>query len=156
MNAAGRSVGRPKGSKDGPHVDRQARRETAYRNACGGRIMTPEDARDQLRAAKGMLARALSSDGVKWLLEIIAEGPPHWERQPDGTRTLVDGSAQFEWAMNFAADRAGLPRLAQVESTGVGGFSITFHDTRGALGWPGLAAGDDARHDGDADPVRAN
>lgn len=139
--------GRPKGSKD-KHPNPEKRRAAIARNTGRPRtyLRDTDPAIEELRAAKGKLASALSNAGTAWLLQIIHEGPPHWQRDlATGERVLVEGSAQFEWAMNFAADRAGMPRRTEADLMGdvTRGFVIRLHDTEGGLGWPVLVAGGD-------------
>lgn len=99
------------------------------------------DERALLRAAKSDLLGTLLGPGLYWLKQIIAEGPPHWDKDESGVRILISGSAQFEWAMNFIADRCGMQRQSAVEVVQPGGFTITVNDVRGGLGWPGMAVG---------------
>lgn len=125
----------------------EKRRKANEANARAGRLRMNQSEYDELKAAKTRLARALTSRGVAWLEQIITEGPPHWERA-GGESVLVEGNPLFEWAMNFAADRAGMPRQAVVEGSAIGGFTIVVNDERGGLGWPGMAVGGgDARDD---------
>lgn len=136
--------GRPKGSSDKHHDPEK--RKASVANARGRRAYLRESdpVLEELKAAKGKLAKALSNAGTEWLLQIIHEGPPHWQRDPEtGERVLVDGSEQFEWAMNFAADRAGMPRRSEADIMGdvTRGFTIRVHDAGGGLGWPVLALG---------------
>lgn len=114
-----------------------------------------EDIRAQVLAAKGSMTEVLLGPGMKWIRKIIEAGPPEYSGMQDGGRVLLAGSAQFEWAMNFAADRGFMPRRSEAELTQPGGFKIVIDDARGALGWPVAVGGGDARDDGER-PAVAN
>lgn len=65
-------------------------------NASKPKITLPEDVRKALSDAKGRLGKALSDHGVGHVCKLIEDGP--------------DKSDLFQWAMDFAADRGGMPR----------------------------------------------
>ena len=86
--------GRPKGRKDSvPMTDE--RRAKLRANANAPKVKLPPDMRAALSDAKGKLAKALSAHGVPHLVRIIESGPQ---------------DELFQWAMDFAADRGGMPR----------------------------------------------
>lgn len=145
----GDGAGRPKGAKDRNYDP--ARRGVSRQNPAKPHITLDDEIRAELTAAKGKLARALTTRGVEWLITIIDEGPARWERTASGERVLVEGNTSFEWAMNFAADRAGMPRKSEAEvQSHAGGFTITVSGVGGGLGWPGMAvAGGDAHDERD-------
>lgn len=141
-----KGAGRPKGAKDRNYDP--TRRAISRENASGPRITLDDEIRAELTAAKGKLARALTTRGVEWLIAIIEEGPARWERTASGERVLVEGNTSFEWAMNFAADRAGMPRKSEAEvQQHAGGFSIVVSGVGGGLGWPGMAVDGGVAHD---------
>lgn len=131
-------TGRPKGRKDS--VPNPERRETARRNGSQQAVLMPDEVYEKLRAAKGVLGKALAEDGVPHLQAIIKAGPAKYVSIPGGGREVVEGSEQFEWAMNFVADRCGMPRRSEAEVVTPGGFTISVTGVEGGLGWPRMAA----------------
>lgn len=92
--------GRKLGSKaSAPASEHQ--RAVNRENASKPRIAIPADMRAALSDAKGRLGKALSDHGVGHVEKIIADGP--------------EKSELFQWAMDFAADRGGLPKRRETE-----------------------------------------
>lgn len=92
------------GRKPGQKATRPAsehQRAVNSANASKPKIMLPADVRAALSDAKGKLGKALSDHGVGHVCKIIADGP--------------DKSELFQWAMDFAADRGGMPRRRETE-----------------------------------------
>jgi hypothetical protein len=78
--------------------------------------------RDRVRETKKMFADAVNKHGAKWVAEIIKAGP--YAEQVAGC-TLQEMISRatlaadlFKWAMVYAGDRGGAPRLAVVEVSG--------------------------------------
>jgi hypothetical protein len=93
-----RGRGRPRGSSGKPTSERQIAANRA--NAAKAHITLPPDIRKALSDAKGRLGKALSDHGVGHVEQIIEDGP---------------SSELFQWAMDFAADRGGMPRRRETE-----------------------------------------
>jgi len=107
----------------------EARKASQRENARKPRVHVPQEVRDAIADAKGRLGRALSTKGAEHLIAIIEAGP------------AGQHGDLFEWAMNFAADRAGMPRRTESEISGdVKQFTITV-EGKDALGWPDAPAG---------------
>lgn len=104
--------------------------------------------------ARERLVDVLAGQGVFYLMQIIAEGPPRWSEDENGKRVLVEGNECFRWAMDFVADRCGMPRRTEADITQPGGFVIKVEGVGGGLGWPGAVVdGGGVGHDGDRPPV---
>lgn len=143
----GTGSGRRKGDKD-KSPGSPARAAAVSANGSRPQTKPTDEVREKIREAKNSMTEALVGPGLKWLREIIEAGPPVYGVAEDG-RYVVSGSAEFTWAMNFAADRGFLPRRSEAEITQPGGFAITINDARGPIGWPVAVGVGDDRHDGD-------
>jgi hypothetical protein len=109
-------------------------------NAKHPRPKLSEAAVKTLSTAKEELARMLAGPGIKRLCEWI-----------EGKGT----DEQFWLAVQFAADRAGLPRRSEMDVAAESGGVVLFR-VDGGLGWPeavgdvGGGGGDGARTNGSA------
>lgn len=93
-----RGSARKGGRKLGQKATRPAsehQRAVNRANAAGPRGAMPDEVRALLSEGKGRLGRVLALKGIPHVEAIIDEGPTH---------------DHFQWAMDFAADRAGMPR----------------------------------------------
>jgi len=144
----GTGSGRRKGDKD-KSPGSPARVAAGSVNGLMAKPKITDDMREKVRTGKERMTRALLSDGLDWVEKIIKSGPAVYAGGEDGGRYLVSGSADFTWAMNYAADRGFLPRRSEAEITQPGGFAITINDARGPIGWPVAVGVGDDRHDGD-------
>lgn len=74
-----------------------------------------------IREMKRVLRTALTEQGTKFLVEVIEAGPfsEVVKRDDKGRPQIIelyeDKSRLWQYAMNFAADRAGMPRVQQVD-----------------------------------------
>ena len=78
--------------------------------------------RDRVRETKKLFANAINKHGAKWVAEIIEAGP-YPELAVDCTIQEAISRATltanlFQWAMTFAGDRGGSPKVAIVELSG--------------------------------------
>jgi hypothetical protein len=69
-------------------------------NASKPRGAVPDEIRAKLTEAKARLGDVVASKGIPHIVAIIDEGPTH---------------DHFQWAMDFAADRGGLPKRRETE-----------------------------------------
>lgn len=98
MTAAAKQVRGKGGRKLGSKATKPAsehQRAVNRENASKPRIAIPDEIRKALSDAKGRLGKALSDHGIGHVEKIIEQGPE---------------SELFQWAMDFAADRGGLPK----------------------------------------------
>lgn len=111
----GREKGRPKGATG------ESTRKAVRENASKPRTVLAPDVRAQYAEAKRIMAEALTEKGALYIAEIIRMGPfatvmnegKHGEMVP--VALYQDKSQVWQYAMNFAADRAGLPRISELE-----------------------------------------
>jgi len=146
--------GRPKGSGD-KQPRSEARLLAQNANAVKPRPKVSPETRQRLVQAKDRLAELVSGPGLDWLATIIREGPAHWVLTENG-KVLESGSADFPWAMNFAADRGGLIRVSELDVKQPGSFTITVNDSRDSLGWPDPSADGGGARDEHDRPAVAN
>jgi len=119
MTAPARGSARKGGRKLGQKATKPAsehQRAVNRENASKPRIPLPDDVRKALSDAKGRLGKALSDHGVGHVEKIIKDGP--------------DKSELFQWAMDFAADRGGLPkrREEQIDADALPPMEIVFRN----------------------------
>ncbi len=119
MTAPARGSARKGGRKLGQKATKPAsehQRAVNRENASKPRIPLPDDVRKALSDAKGRLGKALSDHGVGHVEKIIKDGP--------------DKSDLFQWAMDFAADRGGLPkrREEQIDADALPPMEIVFRN----------------------------
>jgi len=78
--------------------------------------------RDKVRETKKLFADAINKHGAKWVVEIIKAGPyPELAAEctvQEAISRATQAASLFEWAMVFAGDRGGAPRMATVEVSG--------------------------------------
>lgn len=108
-------AGRPLGSKAAEPAS-EHQRAVNRENASKPRIHLPDEVRKALSDAKGRLGKALSDHGVGHVEKIIKDGP--------------DKSDLFQWAMDFAADRGGMPRRReeQIDADALPPMEIVFRN----------------------------
>ena len=111
---SGASVGAPQGKKT-----RRTQRQKLDASK-GPRVLLPLENRAKLTEAKKQLSDAVADCGVPWLIEVIKLGP--WaavEVERDGQAHVIplheERSRLWQYAMNFAADRAGMPRIQEMD-----------------------------------------
>jgi hypothetical protein len=77
--------------------------------------------KEKLSQAKKDLALVLATDGIPGVIEIIKRGPWAGKRakQADGSEVELPQTdldyRRWEYAMNFAADRGGMPRVTEMD-----------------------------------------
>lgn len=102
----------------------EARKRACRENASKPRVQLPEEVREALTKAKGRLGSALAKEGVDHIVAILKGGPGG------------EHGSLFEWAATFAADRAGMRRISELEVNGDAGKFTIVVEGKDALGWP--------------------
>lgn len=115
----------------GPSIDGRQKREkpsekklAAIReNGLAPKVYLPpsDEARERTREMKRRLLGALTREGVEFIEQIIQAGPfanaitYDSEGNAEPIALYEEKSRLWQYAMNFAADRGGLPRVAAVD-----------------------------------------
>jgi len=102
-------------AREGRWSERQEERKAL------GPIRQLGETREAIQQAKKDLAAVLASHGVPGVVEIIKAGPfaGRKVKQQDGSEVELPHTEQdqrrWEYAMNFAADRGGMPRITEMD-----------------------------------------
>lgn len=110
-----RPVGAPPGKK--------TRKTAAHiaKKSVQPRVVLPLENRDAMSEAKKKLSWAIANHGVDGIIDIIKRGPYQEVEVPgrDGESVVIpwheERSRLWQFAMNFAADRGGLPRIHEMD-----------------------------------------
>ena len=99
VRGSARKGGRKLGSKASKPVS-EHQRAVNRENASKPRGAVPDEIRALLTEGKARLGAVVANKGIPHIEQIIDEGPSH---------------DHFQWAMDFAADRGGLPKRRETE-----------------------------------------
>lgn len=84
------------------------------------RVVLPLEHRDALTEGKRQLAKAITEYGIADIVKIIKAGPYQpVEVEREGEAVVIpmheERSKLWQYAMNYAADRGGLPRIHEMD-----------------------------------------